>query len=211
VAAHGEGVHLLRLNYANLVDPLLRRLRAQVPQFAGMPAGSSVLDVCCGTGAQVLEYAACGLRAHGLDINPDMLALARRGDKREFEYEPCLYLADAACMPFKDSLFDYASITLALHDKDEVLQDGILSEMKRVVNNKGRLVLVDYTAPAPRSVMGTLVRVIEHVAGGEHARNYMSFIKRAGLDAILARHSLRIEKTQVVSSGLFRMVLCCPA
>lgn len=202
---------MLGLNYTNLVDPILRHLRSQVPGFAGMPAGQSVLDVCCGTGAQVYEYAARGLKATGLDISSEMLNMRRRPQGEAFDYEPSFYLADAACMPFEDNLFDYVSVTLALHDKDDALQDSIISETMRVVKKGGGLVLMDYNAPASPSILGLLVKVIEFVAGGDHMRNYSSYMKKTGLRAILSRHALTVEKTQVLKSGIFRMVLCRPA
>ncbi len=199
-----------KLNYPHLVDPVLLRLRAQVPEFAGMPAGGSVLDVCCGTGAQVYEYAARGMVAHGLDISPEMLGLARRNGAPQFKYQPTFHLADAACMLFKDNLFDYVSITLALHDKNAVLQDSIVGEMKRVVKKGGSLILVDYNAPAPRNIAGLLVRTIEFAAGGDYARNYSSYLKMAGLRGILSRHSLTAEKVRAIKSAVFCMVSCLP-
>ena len=199
---------MLGLNYTNLVDPILRRLRSQVPGFAGMPAGCTVLDVCCGTGTQVYEYAAQGLKATGLDISPEMLNLARRGGSRKFEYEPSFFLADAACMPFEDSMFDYVSITLALHDKDRMLQDVIIEEMKRVVKRGGGLVLVDYHHPPPRNIFGVITKLIEFMAGGEHSRNYASYMKNSGLENIICRHGLAREKEQIIKSGLLRLVFC---
>jgi ubiquinone/menaquinone biosynthesis C-methylase UbiE len=46
---------MFMFNYETLVDPLLRDLRKHTPEFAGMRTGDKVIDVCCGTGAQVLE------------------------------------------------------------------------------------------------------------------------------------------------------------
>ena len=53
-------------NYETLVDPLLRDLRKFTPEFSGIKAGDKVIDVCCGTGAQVLEYGRCGKADFGI-------------------------------------------------------------------------------------------------------------------------------------------------
>ena len=65
------------LNYSTLVDPLLRDLRVYTPKFSRMKAGDMVLDVCCGTGAQILEYAQRGPIAVGVDNDPAMLRVAK--------------------------------------------------------------------------------------------------------------------------------------
>jgi SAM-dependent methyltransferase len=67
--------------YARSIDPLLVDTRSMIPGFAGMAAGNRVLDVCCGTGAQVKVYAAAGLDAVGIDICSSMIF--RAVDSRE--------------------------------------------------------------------------------------------------------------------------------
>ncbi len=51
-----------------------------------MKAGDKVLDVCCGTGAQVLEYGRRGIVATGIagiDISLSMLKIATRNIRRQ--------------------------------------------------------------------------------------------------------------------------------
>jgi ubiquinone/menaquinone biosynthesis C-methylase UbiE len=70
---------VLNINYATVIDPILREVRQYLPAFAGMKTGDSVLDVCCGSGVQVYEYLRKGLAAQGVDNNnKQMLDLARR-------------------------------------------------------------------------------------------------------------------------------------
>ncbi len=38
------------ISYATVIDPLLKDMREYLPRFAGMKAGDTVLDVCCGEG-----------------------------------------------------------------------------------------------------------------------------------------------------------------
>jgi len=74
---------MLIFNCETLIDPLLRDIRKFTPEFSGMSPGDRVLDVCCGTGAQVLEYGRRGIIATGVDISPSMLKIALRNRSNE--------------------------------------------------------------------------------------------------------------------------------
>lgn len=52
-------------------DPLVRRYRAQVA------AGRTVLDLCCGIGADALAFAQMARQVIGVDIDPGRVAMAR--------------------------------------------------------------------------------------------------------------------------------------
>ena len=134
-------------NYETLVDPLLRDLRKFTPEFSGMKAGDKVIDVCCGTGAQVLEYGRRGIVATGIDISPSMLKIATRNMTRQKAVNVSFQLADATSLPFLHGYFDCASISLGLHDKEKPIRYQIISEMKRVVKQDGALILIDFQAP----------------------------------------------------------------
>ena len=69
---------MFSINYTTTIDPVLRDVRRYVPDFAGMRAADNVLDVCCGSGAQVYEYFRKGLLARGMDNSQQMLDLAWR-------------------------------------------------------------------------------------------------------------------------------------
>src|SRR4030042_2316621 len=163
---------MLMVNYETLVDPLFRDLRKYIPEFSGMKAGDKVIDVCCGTGAQVLEYGSRGIIATGIDISPDMLKIATRNRIKHKAINVSFQLADATDLPFPDGYFNYASISLGLHDKPKTVRYQIISEMKRVVKPGGVLILVDYQVPLPRNTWAVSARVIEFLVGGSH---YQSF------------------------------------
>jgi ubiquinone/menaquinone biosynthesis C-methylase UbiE len=193
--------------YARLVDPLLRKLRKSVVEFAGFKAGQSVLDVCCGTGAQTFEYARQGLTATGLDIDPQMIRQALYYQAREPELKPSLIVGDAAKMPFENGIFDAASISLALHEKNAALQDGIVREMKRVVKPGGKLVFLDFSVPLPRSPVGYGVKFIESSVGGEHHRDFLEYQGRGGLTPIIRSHRLCVERERGAVRGAVRLLL----
>lgn len=180
-------------NYETLVDPLLRDIRKYTPEFSGMRAGDKAIDVCCGTGAQVLEYGRRGIVATGIDISLSMLKIATRNVRRQKAVNVSFQLANATILPFPDGYFDYASISLGLHDKEKPIRYQIISEMKRVVKQDGALILIDFQVPLPRNVWAVSARAIEFLAGRAHYQGFRDYLANGGLEDILKNHGLREE------------------
>jgi demethylmenaquinone methyltransferase/2-methoxy-6-polyprenyl-1,4-benzoquinol methylase len=193
---------MFMFNYETLVDPLLRDIRKYTPEFSGMRAGDKAIDVCCGTGAQVLEYGRRGIVATGIDISPSMLKIATRNIRRQKAVNVSFQLANATSLPFPDGYFDYASISLGLHDKEKPIRYQIISEMKRVVKQDGALILIDFQVPLPRNVWGVSARAIEFLAGGSHYQGFKDYLANEGLEDILKNHGLREECRTYLKNGL---------
>jgi ubiquinone/menaquinone biosynthesis C-methylase UbiE len=193
---------MFMFNYETLVDPLLRDLRKFTPEFSGMKAGDKVIDVCCGTGAQVLEYGRRGIIAIGIDSSQGMLKIATKNRMRHKAVSVSFQLADATDLPFPDGYFDYATISLGLHDKEKPVRYQIVSEMKRVVNQDGALILIDYQVPLPRNAWAASARVIEFLAGGSHYQAFKDYLANGGIEDILKNHGLREECRTYLKSGL---------
>jgi ubiquinone/menaquinone biosynthesis C-methylase UbiE len=189
-------------NYETLVDPLLRDIRKFTSEFSGMMAGDKVIDVCCGTGAQVLEYGRHGIIATGIDSSQGMLKIATRNRMRQKAVNVSFQLADATNLPFPDSYFDYATISLGLHDKEKPIRYQIISEMKRIVKQDGALILVDFQVPLPRNIWAVFARAIEFLAGGSHYQGFKDYLASGGLDDILKNQGLREECRTCLKSGL---------
>ena len=189
-------------NYETLVDPLLRDLRKFTPEFSHMKAGDKVIDVCCGTGAQVLEYGRHGIIATGIDSSQDMLKIATRNRTRQKAVNISFQLADATDIPFPDDFFDYASVSFGLHDKEKPIRYQIISEMKRIIKQDGALILIDFQVPLPRNAWAVFARVIEFLAGGSHYRGFKDYLASGGLEDILKNHGLREECRTYLKSGL---------
>jgi ubiquinone/menaquinone biosynthesis C-methylase UbiE len=193
---------MFMFNYETLVDPLLRDLRKFTPEFSGMKAGDKVIDVCCGTGAQVLEYGRHGIIATGIDSSQGMLKIATRNRMRQKAVNVSFQLADATNLPFPDSYFDYATVSLGLHDKEKPIRYQIISEMKRVVKQDGALILIDYRVPLPMNVWAASARAIEFLAGGSHYQGFKDYLANGGIEDILKNHGLREECRTYLKSGL---------
>jgi len=193
---------MFMFNYETLVDPLLRDLRKFTPEFSHMKAGDKVIDVCCGTGAQVLEYGRHGIIATGIDSSQDMLKIATRNRMRQKAVNVSFQLADATNLPFPDGYFDYATVSFGLHDKEKPIRYQIIFEMKRVVKQNGALILVDFQVPLPMNAWAVFARVIEFLAGRSHYRGFKDYLANGGLDDILKNHALREEYRAYLKSGL---------
>jgi ubiquinone/menaquinone biosynthesis C-methylase UbiE len=193
---------MFMFNYENLVDPLLRDLRKFTPEFSGMKAGDKVIDVCCGTGAQALEYGRHGMIATGIDSSQDMIKIAIRNRMKQKAANVSFRLADATELPFPDGYFDYATVSFGLHDKEKPIRYRIISEMKRIIKQDGALVLIDFQVPLPRNAWAVFARSIEFLAGGSHYRGFKDYLAVGGLEDILKNHALREECRTYLISGL---------
>ena len=197
---------MLIFSYETLIDPLLREIRGFTSEFSGMKPGDSVLDVCCGTGAQVLEYGRRGICAAGIDISPSMLKVASRNTVKQKLTNVSFYLADATKLPFIDNCFDYASVSLGLHDKDRLTRHRVVSEMVRIVNQEGTLIFVDYAVPMDKGILAKLSMAVEFLAGHKHYRGFKDYVAGGGLEDILKVHHLRKEDSVCLKGGLIIII-----
>jgi ubiquinone/menaquinone biosynthesis C-methylase UbiE len=111
-------------------------------------------------------------------------------------------LADATKLPFLNGYFDYASISLGLHDKGKLTRYKIISEMKRVVKQNGALILIDFQVTLPKNVWGMSARVIEFLAGWSNYQSFKDYLANGGLEDIMKNHGLREECKTTLKSGL---------
>jgi len=176
---------------SKVIEPLMRGLIIQVPAIAGMKAGDRALDICCGTGALALLCARMGVIATGVDQDPRVIQVADKKSRNQGLSNASFQTANALNLPFGDSHFDYASISMAVHEVGRAERDRIISEMKRVVKKEGSLIFIDYKVPLPPIPSSYTSRVVELVAGREHNRCFRDFIQQGGLDELLKKHGLR--------------------
>ena len=192
--------------YESLIDPFLKDMRTFIAQFADINSGNLILDVCCGTGAQMLEYAQHGAIAVGIDNDLVMLRVAEGKRMKQKVDNISFHLADATILPFEESCFDYVSISFGLHDKIKQVRNRVVSEMKRVVKRHGALILADYQVPLPQNIWAIAARSIEFLVNGSHYEGFKDYLGSGGLDDILRTHNLREEQRAHVKSGLVVIV-----
>lgn len=190
--------------YGTVIDPLLTPLRKKVANE--IQSGQKVVDIACGTGAQLFSVARNATQVTGVDLSESMISYAKKNAAKLGLSNASFVVGDATNIPqFKDKSFDVAIMSLALHQFDPALYDPILNEMKRISKS---IILVDYNVPLPQNVSGRGSRVAEFFAGREHFRNFKKYVGMGGLEEILPKHNLKIEKSKFMAMGALQMVIC---
>lgn len=120
---------------------VLRR-RGLVHAALAAERGDRVLDVGCGPGfyvIELLETVGPGGSVVGVDVSPDMLAVAAKRAERHANVE--FHKGQATALPVADESFDRAVSVQVLEYVEDV--PAALREMHRVLRPGGRLVLWD--------------------------------------------------------------------
>jgi len=116
------------------------RWRRKTVAELGLPAGSVVVDLACGTGDLCRELERHGVVAIGLDLSMGMLNAARTTS-------PLLH-ADILQMPLPDSYVDGATCGFALRNLVDL--PSFFAELARVIRPGGRIALLDAAQPTNR-------------------------------------------------------------
>jgi SAM-dependent methyltransferase len=136
-------------------------------------AGSTVLDLGCGSGRWIETLRREGCRPVGVDVAAHMLALAKRD-------HPGANLAAAGGgdLPFADGSFDLIWSIAVTHHNPPAAQERIVAETARVLKRDGAIVLFEGVGP--------------HAAAGENywprpLREWMEVAERHGLACVWQR------------------------
>jgi SAM-dependent methyltransferase len=94
--------------------------------------GDHVLEIGCGTGYDLLQFAKHGARTFGIDVTPEHIRLARDrlGERAQIRE------GDAKAIPFPAATFDYVYSHGVLHHIDEPKR--VVQEIFRVLRPGGR-------------------------------------------------------------------------
>jgi ubiquinone/menaquinone biosynthesis C-methylase UbiE len=104
-----------------------------------------LLDCGCGTGPMISLLHDKDSSRHyvGLDITPKMIEVAKSKNLKGTEW----IVGDCEALPFEDESFDVIICTNSFHHYPN--PQKFFDNVKRVLRPGGRLILQDYTAPAP--------------------------------------------------------------
>jgi demethylmenaquinone methyltransferase/2-methoxy-6-polyprenyl-1,4-benzoquinol methylase len=111
--------------------------RRKTVRALALPAGSTVLDLACGTGDLCRDLDAAGLRPVGVDFSAGMLASARTAAP--------LVRADVMRLPVPDRSVDGITCGFAL--RNFVSLDEFFAECARVLRVGGRFAFVEVAEP----------------------------------------------------------------
>ncbi len=149
--------HLVPLQFRPFARDLVERAAPQ--------RGERVLDVACGTGVVArLVAPLVGLSGSvtGIDLNPAMLAVARKSA----DVEGIIVTwreADATALPFEDASFDLALNQQGLQYVPD--KHAALSEMHRILTHGGRAFVATWAPLAENHVRQLLDRVARERIG----------------------------------------------
>ena len=115
--------------------------RARAAEIVNAWHPHTIADLATGTGdlALAMQRKLPDAELTGVDFLPEMLELARRKGVRR------VVLADAMKLPFDDASFDCVTIAFGLRNLENC--SAALTEMRRVLNARGHLLVLEFSLP----------------------------------------------------------------
>jgi ubiquinone/menaquinone biosynthesis C-methylase UbiE len=173
-----------------------RVLFADGREWACSQARGEVLEIAVGTGRNLAHYPP-GTQLTGIELSPEMLAIARRR-ATNLGIDADLREGDAQALDFGDDSFDTVVITLALCTIPD--DRGAVREVRRVLRPGGRLVLLEHVrSPAAP------VRAVQRLLDPLSVRFEADHLLRDPLD-YLAADGFEIEAVQRLKWGIVERV-----
>lgn len=152
-------------------------------QWLTSRATGRVLEVAVGTGLN-LELYAPGVTVTGIELSPEMLAIARSRAARH-GIDADLREGDAQALPLADASVDTVVCCLALCTIPD--PPRALAEMHRVLVPGGRLLLLDHVRSTSRLLFAAqwlFEQVTRRTAGEYFTRRQLPLVEAAGFDVV---------------------------
>jgi len=181
---------------AQAIEQLIIGRRAYSPWFTEVldyasTSGMDVLDVGCGQGIDLAQYARAGARATGIDLTPRHVELAR-SHVAALGLDATVVHGDAERLPFEDASFDRVSSNGVLHHTPGI--SAALREIHRVLrpgSGEARIILYNR-----RSFHYWLSQVLlEGII-------YRGLLQEGSMEGVLARN---VELTSIDARPLVRV------
>jgi ubiquinone/menaquinone biosynthesis C-methylase UbiE len=188
--------------YDRQMDRLERLLGRGDREWLGERAEGRVLEVAIGTGRNLPFYTVASSLT-GVDLSPEMLALARdRAERRGLPVD--LREGDAESLPVDDAAYDSVVCSLSMCSIPD--QAMAIAEMKRVLVPGGRLLLLDHvgsTWPPIYAVQWLAERISIRMAGEYYTRRPLPFVEAAGFEIVETerRKAGVMERVHAVKPG----------
>ncbi len=145
-----------------------------------IPVGCRVLDVGCGTGRLLSLLAERGAVGTGVELAPEMVAVARRANP-----QMDIRQGTAEDLPFDDGTFDLVVACLAYHHLGA--PERFLAEATRVLVPGGRLVVAEPRLGALRRLLNAWFRAHDHVERFDSAAAIRADLERGGFAPVRTR------------------------
>ena len=189
--------------YEIFIDRALRELRNIIVEQ--IEAGSTAIDIGCGTGSLVFDLAEKCKSVIGVELSSRMVNHARRRRKSKGKDNVEFMHGNAASLPrFQDQQFDYAAISMVIHEMRPDLRMKVLNEAKRIAK---KIIIADFAVPQPSGFAGISTYIVELLAGIGHFKGFKDFQRNNGLDRLLENCYLSIYRESVNKNGTIRVVV----
>ena len=170
-------------SYDRQIALLERIWFADARDWLGSRARGRVLEVAIGTGRNLGHYGP-GVTVTGLELSPEMLAIARR-HAADLGREADLREGDAEHLPFDPASFDTVVCAFSLCSIPDAR--AAIREMHRVLVPGGTLLLVDHIGSTWAPVRGAqwlLERLTVPLAGEHFTRRQLPLVAEAGFEIV---------------------------
>jgi len=114
----------------------------------------NLLEVCAGTCGNSITIAKHNTKMQitATDMSSGMLDVARKNISKNNISNIDLKVMDATNLKLDDKSFDVAVISLALHEMDETTQQKILLEVRRVLKDTGKFIVVEWDKNSSKTI-----------------------------------------------------------
>ena len=155
---------------------------------ANLRAGETVVDLGSGGGLDVfLAAKAVGTegRAIGIDMSPDMLALARRNADKSGVTNAEFRLGEIEALPLPDASADCVISNCVINLSTD--KDSVFAEIARVLKPGGRVAISDIALkrPLPDDLKESVAAYVGCIAGAISREDILSGLGGAGLVDVL--------------------------
>lgn len=180
-------------------------VEAAMKEILGTQSVAHALDIGAGTGRILLLLQGLAEKATGIDINREMLAIARANLEKAGLGNFQVRQADVQNLPLPDKSVDLVTVHQVLHYLDNPM--AALKEAARVLQPAGRILIVDF---APHTIE-QLRDEHAHRRLGFSPEEVSAWCNMAGLEIIRTQH-LPPEKSEglTVSIWLAQRKQCGP-
>lgn len=175
--------------YDRIIAPNQRPLFNQILNL--LKPGSDVIDVGCGTGYFSFLASEHCKSVLGIDLSSRNIEQAKKNllknQVENLTFENA-YLHDILAKGNKH--FNYAILTYVIHEVNEKERIPLLKEIASVADT---IIIGDYRIPRTNDAAGSLVKLVEFVAGSKHYRNFKSYEANGGIPYLAEQAGLSIS------------------
>jgi ubiquinone/menaquinone biosynthesis C-methylase UbiE len=126
--------------------------------------GKQLLEIGCGLGTDLLQFARGGAHVTGLDLSLESVRLARRRFEQQ-GFPPRFLNGDAENLPFPDASFDVVYSFGVLHHTPNM--DRAFAEVRRILRPGGEAVVMLYHSTSSHFFLGYPIDSARRIRRGE--------------------------------------------